>query len=754
MTEWYFNPVGNYWLVGCIALGLLALLVFVGAPAASLTRGQRTSLFVLRAAVLVLLMLALLRPTLMATIVKKQAATLVVLVDRSRSMQVTDAVNGASRWQTLLATLRDAVEPLAQLEPDINVKGYAFDAELGLLEYDQGRFKLEDTPQGAETAIGAALEETLRREAGERLVGVLLLSDGAQRAYAPRDTPPQTVARRLANLGYPLYAFAFGQARGAGQARDVAIKDLIVNQSVFVKNELTVSGTLRAEGFANQKLLVRLLYETPGGKMEIVATQEVEIHGDGQATPIAMSYVPTTPGEYKVTLDTPSLPGELVTTNNHLSTFVTVLAGGLNVLYLEGDLRVEQKFLRRSLDASPDIKVDYLRLDARDRAAHPLDLRPLFEHGVYDAYLLGDIDSSVFKPDELLALADAVRHGAGMIMLGGFRTFGPGGYGATPLADLLPINMTALERLRPDDPLSARNDLQIPGPLAMRPAHPLGMRHYIMALAPPATNEEVWEKLPPLEGATKWSRLKPTAQVLAETPDGRPLLVAQEAGGRVIAFAGDTTWHWWMQGHEAEHKRFWRQIVLWLAHKDNQNQNNVWVRFGQRRYSPGSRVEFTAGAETPQGDPALDATLRAEVVRPDGARRATALSRQGEQMIGAYSDTQLAGDYAVEVSAAGPSANGSTRARFLIYEQDLELDNPAADPTLLASLARTTSQAGGQLLAPEELPALIERIRKQPPELETQTQEKQSPWDTWEFFLTFVSLLCTEWLLRKRWGLV
>ena len=310
--------------------------------------------------------------------------------------------------------------------------------------------------------------------------------------------------------------------------------------------------------------------------------------------------MPTTPGEYKLTLETPAQPGELVTTNNHLSTFVTVLAGGLKVLYLEGDLRVEQKFLRRSLDASSDIKLDYLRLDAHDRLAHPQDLAPLFAHGAYDVYMIGDIDSSVFKPAELQSLAEAVRGGAGLIMLGGFRTFGGGGYGGTPLADVLPIKMRRLERLRPDDPLGARSDLQLSGPIAMRPARPVGTRHFVMALAPAAENEHAWEKLPPLEGATKWSGLKLTAQVLAETPEGRPLLVAQEAGGRVMTFAGDTTWHWWMQGHEAEHKRFWRQVVLWLAHKDNQNQNNVWIRLAQRRFAPGSRMEFNAVLKPPK----------------------------------------------------------------------------------------------------------------------------------------------------------
>src|SRR5690606_29350908 len=102
----------------------------------------------------------------------------------------------------------------------------------------------------------------------------------------------------------------------------------------------------------------------------------------------------------------------------------------------------------------------------------------------------------------------------------------------------------------------------------------------------------------------------------------------------------------------------------------------------------------------------------------------------------------------------GGNTLGMARARFLVFEQDLELDNAAADPTLLASLARITASAGGQAYAPEELPTLIGEIQKKPLELEVETQVKESPWNTWPFFLLFVGLLCTEWFLRKKWGLV
>ncbi len=97
----------------------------------------------------------------------------------------------------------------------------------------------------------------------------------------PHDLAPQNPARRLADLGFPLYALAFGQARGLGQARDVAIKDLLVNPTVFVKNELAVQANVRIDGLVNQDIPVQLLFESPKGEMEVVATKDLQL-GQGR----------------------------------------------------------------------------------------------------------------------------------------------------------------------------------------------------------------------------------------------------------------------------------------------------------------------------------------------------------------------------------------------------------------------------------------------------------------------------------------
>ena len=467
--------------------------------------------------------------------------------------------------------------------------------------------------------------------------------------------------------------------------------------------------------------------------------------------PVEFDYLPETPGEYKVTVRAEPQPGEIVTTNNALSTFVTVLRGGLNVLYLEGALRVESTFLCRSLDASPDIKVQYIHLAERDPKRRTLDLKPLLARGKYDVYILGDVDSSAFRADELALLAQSVRQGAGLLMLGGFHSFGPGGYYATPLADLLPIEMSDLERQPYGEPI--RTDLHLGGPLTMLPSARAGARHFVMELAPGAENRTAWQRLPPLEGANNLGRdqLKRAAQVLAETPEGKPLLLSQEVGGRVMAFAADSTWRWWMGGHEAEHKRFWRQAVLWLAHKDQQTEGSVWIRLAQRRFAPAGRVEFAAGAESSHGEVVADAEFRAEVILPDGTRHFVRLTRDSTEMSGVATETQQAGDYTLEVTAVhGQAELGRAKARFLVYEQDLELDNAAADPTLLASLAKMSEAAGGRMLAPEELPALLDELAERPVEQLVEREVKETPWNTWPFFMLFMGVLCVDWYLARN----
>ncbi len=750
MMRWSINPVGGLWLVVPLAVVLLTVLYFVPPPARTTLRRRRI-LGLFRLAVILLALLGLLRPTIVYTHTKRQPATLILLVDRSRSMQVADAVGKTTRWDALRKALDDAVPDLAELEDDVEIKVYGFDQQIEPIEFKQGALADLGKPEGRQTALGNVLDEALKRESGKRLLGVVLLSDGAQRAYAPLDMPPQVPARRLADLGYRLYTVGFGQGRGLGQMRDVALENLSAPQTVFVKNQLAVGGTARLESLANLPIPVQLLVESAPGQMRPAASTIVKTGEPSERMPVELTYVPDMPGEIKVTLRAEPQPGELVTVNNEVSTFVTVLKGGLNVLYIEGVPRPEQLFLRRVLDASPDIKIDYLEIKAEQKdKTRPTDFASRFEPGKYDVYILGDLDSSVFNEGELNKLAAAVERGAGFMMLGGAHSFGAGGYAESVLADVLPVRMDRFERQELGADI--RGDLHLPGKLPMKPTV-LGAGQAMLQLAPREENAALWDKLPPLDMANRFAGLKANAKVLAVGPEDRPLLVASEyTRGRVLAFAGDSTWRWARHGQGAAHRRFWRQTILWLARKDESTEGNVWIRLARRQFAPGDRVEFAAGAESAQGEPLLDAVFEAEIVMPDGRRSPIRLRRQGENMQGSFVQTEQAGDYTLMVKAShSGQLVGAAQARFLIYEQDLELDNPAADLGLLDSLAAMTQ---GKRVAPEQLGQLLTTLKDQVTELDVTTETRRTLWDSWPFFLAFAGLMCGEWYLRKRWGLV
>lgn len=775
----YLQPVGGYWFVGVVAALLFALLAGVGPRHIELPFGRKLKLKLLRLGAILLLLFALLRPTFQLTRTEPEQASLLLLADRSRSMQVEDSLDNRSRWEAVELVLSEAEDELKSLGDNWTVSRYAFsetleplvastnDPEVGSPQQGGQSTK----PTGDQSALGFALQELLEREGGQRLRGVVILSDGAQRAAPPLDVAPQIVARQYAAESIPLYTFAFGQPGGSDRA-DLAIEELLVSGTVFAGAPLRVSGQLRAEGYANRTAQVQLLWEGEStsatdealvvGEMQVVDSLKQSIVGADSRTPVSLGHVSVEPGEYKLTLQVTPPEGELVTTNNQASTFVTVREGGIKVLYLIGATKIgggpgrEQKFVRSALAESPDIVLTRRVFDyRRPRQNLTAELQP----GSYDVVILSDVDKDALNGDSWRALADMVSRGTGLMMGGGYHSFGPGGFRESPLADVLPVNIGPAERQNFREKL--RDDVHIAGPIRMVPSGAVGTAHPIMQLSSQSNLSE-WAELPAQDGANRLSRnrLKPNAQVLAETDDEQrhPLLVAGQAGaGRTLAFAGDSTWRWKLQGRGEEFRNFWRQVVLWLAKKDGRPQGQVWIDLANRRVSRGGRIDIEVGG-TPEGEAANTAAIDFEVVitNPAGERiPLVTVASDENQRVGAFAATDQAGDYLATVvgSVDGVELSRAT-ARFLVPEQDLELDRPGAEPALLAQLAKISEAAGGEAFAPEELPSLIARLAKEEPNLRTEVLQRITYWDKWPFLLLFAGVIGVEWFLRKRWGLV
>ena len=291
-------------------------------------------------------------------------------------------------------------------------------------------------------------------------------------------------------------------------------------------------------------------------------------------------------------------------------------------------------------------------------------------------------------------------------MLGGFHSFGAGGYADTPLAKVLPVGMDRLERQRPDEPI--RTDLYWPGPLQMQPTL-AGLMHFALRLAGRTgkRTRRLGRSCRRWKGRTSSAEFRPGAVVLADAGEDKPLLGRAELRRRPrdglrrrfhLALVDAR--------FRGRHKRFWRQIVLWLAKKDEAQEGNVWVKLEQRRFAPGSGSSSPSAARDPTGEPLATPSSRPRSFCPTAPAGRCSLVRQDDQMAGSFRDTQTPGDYAIEVTATQKGQEfGTARGRFLVFQQDLELDNASADAATMESLAAMT---GGQSLAPEQLPELIE----------------------------------------------
>ncbi|MHC5543335.1 glutamine amidotransferase, partial [Singulisphaera rosea] len=226
--------------------------------------------------------------------------------------------------------------------------------------------------------------------------------------------------------------------------------------------------------------------------------------------------------------------------------------------------------------------------------------------------------------------------------------------------------------------------------------------------------------------------------------------------GRVLAFGGET-WVWARESDASRsaHRKFWRQIIFWLSHKEDQGDNKVKVTLDSRRISVGQKLNMTATARDPKNAPITNVRYEASVSREDAGdlpQKIDDFFNDGEQARGYYLALGQPGTYKVTVTAFRDGRDiGRDSGRFLVYQDDRELENPAADLGLLRQLAQTT---GGAYVPSEELPKYLKDHLDGKIYSDFVTQTEHKVWDNWPFFLLFTTLLTLEWWLRKRNGWV
>ncbi len=730
-------------MYGPPALAGVAVGSYLGAPRGATTRVPRRRVFgvlVLRAAAFLMALLAIARPAFAWEERSEVRSVIWVALDDSRSMSILDEDGGVSRWARVQSALADARPLLTRLRDraGIDVRFFRFGAQVG--DFDPAK---PGEPEGKATDVGGALRALMDlRDPGRPPRMLLLISDGADNGVA---IPAQGEAGRWREAGCPITTFAVGRSNTTSRQNDVALTSITTTPqpAVPVRGKLTVKVSIDAHGYENSAAKLRLYIEAPDDK-GVVAEREA------LSRDIRMPL--RTGNEEEMTADAPPMPCEAkvrVTVetpepdrfplNNTIETFVTVSRDSASVLLVDR-MRWEARWIHDALASEQRIRVTSVNVRGKGGTL-ALDGQP------YDAIILGDMSADELRAidkDAVEKIAKMVGQGTGLMMLGGHRNYNAGGWDRTPLGAILPAEQdTEVEQIKDAG--------------QMEP-HPENMRfaRYLFDLKGEADPLAAWRGLAKLEGHTALKVKGANRTVLATAGKEKvPVLIMGDHGkARVLAFAGDTTSDW--RNTEAGlplFERFWRRVAVWLARQEDA-EGGPWVRPDARRIPVRSDLGFQCGVRAKGGGEEPGAKIDAEVQAPGGTKVKVALSRGRDETRGLFQATQTPGVYRVVARSEGREAS----ARVIVFDEDVELMRPAADPKFLADLARA---GGGDALKVGELGAFLTRLAEQPVTSSETRRLTRPDWRTEEmsgflasFLAVFCLVVCLEWTLRRWWGMV
>src|SRR3954462_3569556 len=414
------------------AVALVALFTYRGLAAIERPR-DRVVLVGLRLAALAVLLFCLFRPALILKAAVPQQNFLGVLVDDSRSMSIAD-LNGQTR-STFIS--QQFTGPQARLLDALSqrfvVRFFSFASSADRVA-SAGGLKFGGTAARRGTALDRARDEL----SGLPLAGLVMVTDGA-------DTSDAAIDETLASLkarSIPVFTVGVGEERFA---HDVQVTRVETPRSVLKGTALVVDVVLSQTGYGGQT--VPLSVEDDG---RIVSTQEVTLPPDGESATVKVRFTANEAGARVFSFKIPTQAGEQVTQNNGRDSLIQINDRAEKVLYYEGEPRFEYKFLRAGVKDDGNLQVVSMDRTAENKyyrqsltnpdeliGGFPKTREELFS---YRGLILGSVEAASFSPEQLRMIADFVNtRGGGLLMLGGRRSFAEGGWGGTPVGDVLPV---------------------------------------------------------------------------------------------------------------------------------------------------------------------------------------------------------------------------------------------------------------------------------------------------------------------------
>src|SRR6478735_1414883 len=422
-------------LVALAAIAAASLITYRGIRSEGHPR-ERLVLVVVRLALLALLVFCLMRPSLILRAAVPQQNFLGVLIDDSRSMTIADR-DEKPRTDFVHEQFGPDGALAKALSQRFVLRYFRFSSSA-----DRMAAPNDLKYSGTATHLGQALERARDELSGLPLAGLVMVTDGADTSDVTLDEPLASLKAR----SIPVFPVGVGRDHFA---RDIQITRVETPRTTLKGTSLAVDVVVSQTGYSGSTVALQV---EDGGR--IVSSQDVTMPPDGQSATVRVNFTANDAGARLFRFQIQPQPGEQVTQNNSRDAMVEVADRRERVLYMEGEPRPEAKFVRRAVSDDPNLAVTILQRTAEDKylrldvgspdevvGGFPKTREELF---AYRAIILGSVEAASFTPDQLRMLADFVsKRGGGLLMLGGRRSFAEGGWGGTPVAEVLPVEFDA-----------------------------------------------------------------------------------------------------------------------------------------------------------------------------------------------------------------------------------------------------------------------------------------------------------------------
>jgi len=784
--DFLFRPPAWVIVLVVIPLAILLATIFYRREKGNLTRGRRLLLGTLRTLTLLAVGITLFRPVREIQNKLVQKPVLLLLVDDSGSMLEKDlyadakdrarlaeaaglpgavAIPQKRRLDLVQAVLgRDQGRLLKRLEERFQLRFASFDASI-----HRGVLPSDLKGAGLSTRIGDALRATADEYYGQRLAGVVLVSDGRN-----NDGPdPLGVVQELRDArrrGFAIYSVGVGDPSPRRNLR-INIAKPIEDAEFLVNDDVPLQIEVRAEGYEDRREPVTVTVSQDGRDLE---RREVTLPPKAGVASEVVYVKPSRPGRHVYTAQVAPIPGEQDESDNRVARGIKVINKKIRVLYVEGYPRWEYRYLKNALIRDEDVmEAQCLLLSAEPEfiQEHSKSVRPLVEFPrtpealfEYDVVIFGDVDPNAIgetREESQKLLANVVRLveevGGGFLMIAG-EVDAPRSYRGTAIEKILPVTIGSGEEFA---------GLADDGDQGFRPQRTdAGKTDPVLVVdRDQEENHRLWEGLDdvalprlywyyPVRGA------KPGATTLLQHPVNPPdrpekhvILASQFYGlGRTMFLGVDSLWLWRFGIGDRYFYQLYSQAIRFLATTKLYRGNKRYDLFADRRnVSIGDQVGIRAIVKDRNFNPLEADTQEVLVLAPGLDPRPVphSLKRRKRGEFEKPITLTEQGRWTVRIME-----EGSDRvADEITIEADItpiEKENPAMDRVTLEALAR---ESGGTFLLLQDLPDLPDRI----PAREETTITSVHPeelWDTWGWLAVVVGLLAAEWILRKTWKLL